>query len=320
MSRRDVVIIGAGKRVQEAVLPVLSRLEDRFSIRRIYSRTGRPLPERPTEKIEHLEVRENDLVYLAVSKDQVPPVLERLAPFTSVDLLMETPVLLFKHFGHADRLKRFRNVWVAEDCACLPCFDAIREALGELVRLEFHHSAYKYHGLATAKVWLGGPRITSARRRKTAPGVVRRTIRFSDDRSAVIDEPRDYATGSLRIEGREGSLSDGENLTPVIQDGACKGFRAKEIVSYLDEDESNLMTPGASVTAMMDDMKRVGLYRMLKRISDGGGGYPLIEALDDMVADYYLDRLGFFHANPLMSIKTGSGAAILRAVTRLVSR
>ena len=75
-----------------------------------------------------------------------------------------------------------------------------------------------------------------------------------------------------------------------------------------------------TVTSRMDDMKRVGLYRMMKRIHEGGGGYPLAEALDDMVADYYLDRLGFFRANPLMSVKTGSGAFLLRTVTRVLMR
>lgn len=326
MSKRNVVIIGAGKRVQEAVLPALAKLEDRFAIRAIYNRSGRPLAEHHTEKIERLEIEEGDLVYLAVGKDQVPRALGLLAPFNAVDLLIETPVLLFKHFAHSDKLKSFRNVWVAEDCACLPCFDAIREAsesgtLGALERIVFHHSAYKYHGLATAKVWLGGPRITGAKRKKTASGAVRRTIRFAGGKSACIDEPRDYATGNLRIEGSEGTLTDSgddANLAPVIQDGACKGFRAGEIVSFLDEEESDLMEPGPSVTSMMDDMKRVGLYRMLKRISDGGVGYPLVEALDDMVADYYLDRLGFFHANPLMSIKTSSGAWLLKAATRIV--
>ena len=75
-------------------------------------------------------------------------------------------------------------------------------------------------------------------------------------------------------------------------------------------------TGGASVTSWMDGMKRVGLYRLLKQ----GEGYPLVEALDDMVADYYLDRLGFYHANFLMSVRSGLGAYLLSAATRILGR
>jgi hypothetical protein len=38
-----------------------------------------------------------------------------------------------------------------------------------------------------------------------------------------------------------------------------------------------------------------------------------------MVIDYYLDRLGFYSANPLMNIRSGPGRLLLRSITRLLS-
>jgi hypothetical protein len=204
------------------------------------------------------------------------------------------------------------------------------EAIGEVKGVIFHHSAYKYHGLATLKTWLSCNKITSAHRKRIKPDITCRYIKFSNKNRGRIYEPRDYSKGSFVIEGSQGSISDSSSgtkgnliLEPILDHAMCKGFRIADITSSMDQDETDLMgriDRDARVTSLMDNMKRVGFFRLLKRIYAGGGGYPLEEALDDMVVDYYLDKLGFYVSSFLMSIKSGLGSFLLKSFTKAIGK
>lgn len=339
-----MLIIGAGKRMQSTALPVLEKLKGHFAIHRIFDKSEMKIRSKEGEyetgrfdEIGRDDVSEADLVYVAVNKEKVPGVLKRLSRFdpARADLLIETPVLLFKHFCFVDLLKRFRNAWVAEDCTRLPCFDVIHDALGrgligELRRVEFHQSAYKYHGLAALKTWLNCTRISSARKGKMGRGLERRELKFANGTSGRMYEPRDYAKGRFVVEGDKGSISDGANgsgdehfLEPLVEGSTCRGFRIGEMTTALSADEMDLMgtmEAGARVTSVMDPMKRVGFYRMLKGMAEGDGGYPAREALDDMVIDYYLDKVRFFRGNPVMSVKSKIGHNLLKTASRVMCR
>ena len=74
---------------------------------------------------------------------------------------------------------------------------------------------------------------------------------------------------------------------------------------------------GAGVTAWMAGMKRVGFLRLLRAIRSGHGAYPLDEAVDDMVVDYHLEKVGRFVANPFTTTRGPLGRFLLRTLTRL---
>lgn len=341
MSPRGVLIIGSGKRVREDALPALQKLEESFTVRGVYARTPkevrageREVAVRSLAELGAEDVAASDLLYLAVSKDAVPAVLAHLAAFdlSGVDLLIDTPVVRFKHFRHVERLSAFRDAWVAEDCSELPFFDTVREVVdsgevGELRRALFDRSAYAYHGLAMARTLLRCDRIGKGRRKRTGPDRWVRCVQLSSGRSAEFHEPRDYSAGRLVLEGTRGSVSDRPGdppgsllLEPVLEDGRCSGFRIGDAVSRLSDDEAELMRgrdPDAGVIARMEDMKRVGFLRLLKRIRDGAGAYPLELALEDMVVDYHLEKLGFWLPSPFTSPRFGLGRFLLRTVTRL---
>ncbi|MBU0754927.1 MAG: hypothetical protein KJ645_07285 [Planctomycetes bacterium] len=298
---------------------------------------GRSYEVYPLKTLDQESLSRTDLIYQAVSKDQVPPVLHQLNRFelAEKDLLIDTPVLCFKHFHHAPKLKQFRNTWVAEDCSALPFFDPIRLALKQnvldgLEEIEFDRSAYKYHGLSSLKSLFGCNTILSARSRKSAGKQRVRTLRFSNGKIGRMIEPRDYALGSVhvrgperkltdRITGREGSLL----LEPIRSGTSWDGFRIAELRVHLEPEEIDLIGSGKeedSIFARMDGMKRVGLFRLFESIHKGEGAYPLVEAMDDMVIDYYLDKVGFYRANPFMSIKSSLGFSLLRILTRMAGR
>jgi len=335
--KKRVLVIGSGKRVREAALPALSRLEGEFELTRIAARTAKELVvgERTFEVVSLDGLDESwiegvDLIYLAVTKDAVPSVLSRLTALnvSGTDMLIDTPVVRFKHYRQVAKLALFRHCWVAEDCTVLPWFDVVRDAvdaglIGELQSVLFHKSAYAYHGVATAKTLLGSLRVKSASRKGG-----KRELRFANGRFAMMIEPRDYSVGHVCITGTSGSISDAEGagdhrLTPIVEGSSWVGFKIGDLERRLDEDEIALLgddDPEKQVTARMDDLKRVGFLRLLRAIRDDRGGYPVEEAIDDMVVDYHLEKVGRFFDNPFTSPRYGLGRLLLSTLTLATGR
>ena len=320
MSVRSVAVFGAGKRVLETALPAFAKLPASFWIHSVWGRTPRIVEAaglkhevRRFEAITAKDLEGVDLVYLCVAKDAVPRVLARLSelePYNR-DLLIDTPVVRFKHFRHAAKARAFRETWVAEDCVELPWMQAALAAVGPLHRVEFDRSAYAYHGVATARALFAARTIPSARRLALPGGLHERTLHFTHNRVARIVEPRDYQAGRLVFVGQGGSLSDAPRpgeaclaLTPELTDGAVTAITAGDVRLRLDAAESGLTVgdpSGASLTARQDAMKRVGFLRLLRRIVAGKGGHSLELGLEDMVVDYFLEKLGRWHSSPLTS-------------------
>ncbi len=336
MAERGVLVVGSGKRVRETALPALQRLEGRFAVRRLFARTrkeieagGRSYPVAPLSELTAGHLEGIDLVYLAVAKDAVPEVLRRVTSLDvrAIDLLIDTPVVRFKHFRHAARARAFRHAWVAEDCVELPWIPAALAAVGPLLRVELERSAYAYHGIATAKALFGATRVRSARRRPLAEGRAERLLSLPGGGVARIVEPRDYSAGRLVFAGQGGTLSDrpapGEGhlaLELELEGGAVRALHAGRTRLPLDSDEAELTRgdpEGASLTARMEAMKRVGFLRLLRRIEAGRGAYPLEQALEDMVVDYQLERLARYVSSPFTSPRSALGRAIFSTLSLL---
>ncbi|MEM7519307.1 MAG: hypothetical protein AAF368_20590, partial [Planctomycetota bacterium] len=157
-----VVLLGCGKRVLEGALPSLRQCTG-LELESIYARSersldveGETLPVRDLAQAKPADLKAAQIIYLAVGKNAVPEVLARLVELeaTHAHLLIETPVVRFRHFRHSKLLSSFARVSVAEDCSTLPWFDTIRAAqaagsLGTIEHVQFDRSAYAYHGVAT---------------------------------------------------------------------------------------------------------------------------------------------------------------------------
>lgn len=337
---RRVAVIGAGKRVVKTALPALQRAASSFTIDAVYARSERDLEVegvtyavRPLAGNEKSALAAVDLVYLAVGKDAVPKVLARLLEHdvARLDLLIDTPVVRFKHFRHAAAIQRFRNGWVAEDCAYLPWLDTVRAACGEdgplgaLRHVRFDRSAYAYHGLATAKALFASDAVVRARRQRVDASRAQRELALVGGGRATIVEPRDYAAGHLVFEGARGTATDRADrgsahaFEPILVAGECRGFRIGDVETRLDTHEIELARgdpPSAGVTARMEAMKRVGFLRLLRAIDAGRGAYALDAGLDDMVVDYWLEKLGFWLATPLTSPRAALGRWLLATASR----
>lgn len=342
---KRVLIVGSGKRVKESALPAFLRARDRFRIAGVFSRTARRITAAgepaesfevaPLEQLDAATLAGADLIYMVVAKDAVPAVLRRIVAHdvSGVDMLIETPVLRFRLLGHLGLLDAFRNTWVSEDCTRLPFFNAVanflaRGAMGPPEQIVLEHSAYAYHGIAIGRALFGANQVTGGRRVREAGGA-RRTVRFDGGGQLEVVEPRDYARGHVLIEGPGGAISDDpasaapHRLTPVVEGGACTGFRVDDATAALTTDERALMgaplagAPPESVTTWMDGMKRVGFLRLLGDVDEGRGAHPLLRAVEDTVVDYHLEKFGRYVATPLTNPASPLARLALRAVTRL---
>lgn len=333
--RKNVLIVGSGRRVLEAALPVFAAAGDRYRVAAICARKartvrygGREYEVVPLDSIQTLEGI--DLVYVAASKPAVPGVLRHLAGLdpSDVDLLVDTPVVLFKHLGHADLALRFRNAWVAEDCVELPWIDLVRRAeqgpLGRLHTLHFERAAWRYHGFAMMKELFSGTAIRSGRRVREAPDRDVFELSFEGDRVARMVEPRDYDHGHFTLVGERASVSDAVTaqegvlqLRMLQEGGAVVGIGLGDDEVRFDETERMLVGTegGETVTSWMEGLKRVGFLRLLRRIDRGDGAWPLIDGLEDMTIEYLLEKTGRYA--PWLGVRRSLLRFVMRAVSRV---
>lgn len=277
-----------------------------------------------------------ELVYLAVSKPVVPRVLERLArcELGSIELLIDTPVLLPKHFRALRLIDGFRSASVPEDCVHLPWLPLVqraigRGAIGALRQIEFDRSAYAYHAHATLKALAGAP-LASARRVRGAGGSATRTLRFENGLTAVLKEPRDYAVGRFRLIGERGCIADYDDGQPstlrlcLARAGAsCIGVQLGEEIEPLDAAESELMgdlPQGIGLTAAHEAQKRVGFLRLLRALAAGREGYAVEDALEDTLSDYALEKLGRWRSTRFTSPRHAPARALLALASRIAGR
>ena len=109
-------------------------------------------------------------------------------------------------------------------------------------------------------------------------------------------------------------------MLPVLANGCVESIRIGDELEALDDAERSL-TSGVlaptTLTACQAAMKRVGLLRLLRAVHAGHGAYPLAAAVDDMVIDYHLEKLGRYVSTPLTNPRAPAAKALLRALTRL---
>lgn len=288
-----VIVIGAGKRVAEDIIPAIETLEPIAYVDSVFATSRKSVfgPKsvhdvEPFKKLTGDKIANAQVVYVAIPPKQLATVLKQLLQHncSHLTLVIDTPAQPLQVFDCA--YSRFRNVVVAEDAAFLPWIDLIVRK-GSVAEIVIDRSGYQYHAAAMAKALAGNPRphIQSTRGRK-------RNIQLSFDTGVRtrIFGPRDYEVGILSVrmtDGTEFSSHPGPTvlqIEPIIDGHFCIGFRLGTETSPLCKAESRLLgrfLPSDTIVSRMLDIKRVGLYRLLKLVIEDKPAYTLEEALDD---------------------------------------
>lgn len=222
--RRGVLIVGAGRRVQNNFLPALRCLADRFEIRGIHSRTPERLHQvakrwgiEAIETLAEADLSRVDVVAVSVPTSQNAPVLRQLlAQAKDLHLVIDTPIAWsFEEKAEIEPLlEEFARVTVTEDYMNFPQFGLVREAarqglIGAVRSLTLFNVGYLYHGLALIRSFCGfAPVLESSRHRLGAYGAVV-SYRFADDFTATVIGPyRRHTTGGLVLEGASGVITE----------------------------------------------------------------------------------------------------------------
>jgi len=228
MKLKKVLIIGAGQRVTQAILPALKHLKNKFSVTDIYSRTEKriqtssaPTQTRKTitslQKVNFLNL---DIIIVAVTPENVPDVLEKLSHYDTkhITLFLDTPVLRIKHLWATRYLTQFYCVLVSEDSIALPNFEIAKKIItsnkiGKLKHIYLFYDAYKYHALALLKTLTTTNYVNIITRRDFRNGFATLNMTFPYGVTATLLEPRNYEAGKFLIIGEKGSIADYELKT-----------------------------------------------------------------------------------------------------------
>jgi glycine/D-amino acid oxidase-like deaminating enzyme len=309
--RASAVIIGAGRRVTEDVLPAFEAAESDYAVSAVFARRRRALFGRlqtyqilPLSELNAEAVKSADIVYVAVPPGEVASVLHLLTTFSCahVRLVLDTPAASYEGVD----LAAFKSVHVAEDSTELPWIELVRRAtkhggpLGPLKRVVCQRSVFRYHGMALIKALCAPPDARAGHISSGFRAFSSLYIKCSEAR-AVIQEPRDYERGRLWIEGERGVASDRAEdgrlgISLKRKDDRCIGFKLGKMEADLSYAESELMgriKAHDTIITRMLDIKRVGLLRLLGKFK-AGEGWTLEDGLNDAAVDARLHRLNFY--------------------------
>ena len=217
-----VLLIGAGRRIQNNFLPVLS-LHESFEVAGVHARRPGPLAlvcdrwgVQAIEKLESVDFADIDIVAMSVPTSENAAVLSalaRLAPEATV--VIDTPIAwnLSELRRTRSLTRQFKRVVVTEDYMNFPTFDLMRRAIagglvGKLQSATLNNIGYLYHGLALVRSFVGLSRVTSAR--LVASEGDSKTVQygFPGGFQATIVGPYRGMDGTIVLEGSSGILSD----------------------------------------------------------------------------------------------------------------
>ncbi|QRM45488.1 GMC oxidoreductase [Rhizobium sp. BG4] len=285
------IVIGAGRRVREDVIPALEAIES-IEIDKVYS-TGlnAVFGEREcyeTASLESLtadQLQQATLVYIAVPPAQLERVLAQVTKSSvrHISLIIDTPAVDTPRIK--SELAKFRQAVLGEDSVLLPWIDALPSEPVRAVRMQ--RSGYRYHAAALARALVGRGEL--AKIKTTSGKRDNMTIAFADTATATIIGPRNYRTGTLELELNGGKVLSSElaaenPIRPLLSGRLCVGFRCGSKAVHLTEQESALLGYfGAqdTVVTRMLDLKRVGLKRLIEATIRGETPYSHEFGLED---------------------------------------
>ena len=157
---------------------------------------------RPLASLTAGDLRRVSWLYLAVPPRTTPDVLELLAKLSvnDINLIIDTPVLLWRQRGAKKHFNKFKRVVVAEDIIHLPWIDTVKEMIGhKITEMIFNQSAYRYHGIALIKELWAVKTFKSVRLTRDKHTSI--VLKNNFNHLARIVEPKDYNVGQMTFVG-----------------------------------------------------------------------------------------------------------------------
>jgi hypothetical protein len=345
-----VLVVGAGRRVQNNFLPALQYLRPDFECVGIHSRTpDRLLPVAERWKVpaifnlQDVDFTDVQAVAISVPTAQNAPVLEKVAQLAPhVSIVIDTPVVWGRREvgACARELRRFPKVLVTEDYMNFPSFTLLRRAvseglIGTLQATTLNNIGYYYHGLALIRSFSGFSKATRTWKGGVGGLSTVTGYKFPGGYQACVIGPyRQHAVGGIMLEGSRGILSDYPSdlkfskpdrpvyiLNRIESEGATVGFT---IAGTEDRYTVDLPEMNAMRSMPLDDTSDLNLergwglmqvFRALRDPSNFNNSYGPKNAFYDSFVSRLAER-GVFRFDPLTLV----GSDTLTAATSLLAR
>jgi hypothetical protein len=271
-AKRRVLLVGAGRRVQNNFLPVLACLSDAFEVRGLHSRTPATLARVADHwhvpaiaSLAKSDLAQFDVVVVSVPTSQNGNVLKQLeANAANLDLVIDTPIAwtMREHAETAPLLEKFRSVTVAEDYMNFPRFSLIRQVvssgiIGELRSVTLYNIGFLYHGLALIRSFVGFDPLLAAWSKPLSGHASVVGYDFVGGFSAAVVGPyRRHTSGGIFIEGSKAIITE----HPIDRDFAAHGKSVYVLSSVMRDgllSGFEIQGDGQVFSVALDDLQRM---------------------------------------------------------------
>lgn len=340
MMQNRIAIVGAGKRVNETILPAILSLDGRVDLVSIHSRTHHEiaLPDGSImESVTSLDphyFEQVGLIIVAVNTNAIRGVLnylEKIPRRANTNLVIDTPPLRLSELRKFNTFKGYKSVCVGEDWVTLSPVKLIQslvssDKIGQLETITLDRMSYRYHGLATLRAISGAQWLKSMQAGKEGGQHNEYEIVTGNNIKCRTVQPRDYKNGVLTVTGSKGWIStrsqdlqgNGHVLTfPQEAKGWLQHTKLNGEVQPIDDVEAYMTTLPFDYlkdNSALNRLKIRGYGRLLESIMQGTPQYDIRDGLYDYLAIAALERLGRFYD---FALPGGAATSLLR---KLVDR
>ena len=335
--RTRVLLVGAGRRARETLIPAIHCASPWIDLVGICARSERELEllggqfRSTTRRLADVDMGSVDAIVVSVATPNVPGLLGELTDRGASGriLMLDTPVLEPRDLGSARKFGQFRQVLASEDNFALPPFVLARQlvtegAIGRLRKIYLFHSGYRHHALAALKQLTGAQRPKRLVIERSSSWSLEVHVSFPGGIRATVFEPRHYDVARTMIVGDKGFIVD----YPLKHARSVRiGYRTTEgrFLGLTTNDEpvpptelDNALAAGLEGAplddpSLMNQLKIRGFMELLSGLSDPSSRfrYQALDAIDDNLSMLFGERLPF--------VPAGRGA-LLRTTARVAAR
>lgn len=340
-----MLVVGAGKRVEETIVPALLGLGDSAEIAGVWARSSRKISFYGGEFTVQTETGPDaydlssiDTVMVAVTRASVPSVLRKLSRFDTghMALMLDTPVLDPGDLGATRWFERFRRVVCTEDSIALPPIAAAKRlidegAVGKVRSVQLFHSGWRNHALASMRYLTGMRKPSRITMSRWNPRWSETRFRFAGGVRASVVQPHIHGNGRVLVVGERGAIvdyrterSDAIEIGYLVEDGIYRGLtvRGEQVGSELDQRFfDNVPRTGIPEPTLDNQFKIRAVMELLAGVHDerSGVSYDPWDAIYDHQCMRLAERLPAFFDIRLPGRRSLFGGA-LRAAARVRRR
>ncbi|MGH2784117.1 MAG: hypothetical protein ACRDJ1_02540 [Actinomycetota bacterium] len=338
-----VLLVGAGKRVEQTAAAALVCLGGLVEVAGLWARSSRKVSfydgaftVQAETTPDAFDLSQVDTIVVAVTRSQVPAVLRSLtrSDTSHIALMLDTPVLDAGRLGATRLFDRFKRVVCSEDSIALPPIATARRlieegAIGRVRSVHLFHAGWRNHAMASIRSLIGMRKPSRITVRRWNEKWSETRFRFPGGVRASVVQPHIHGNGRMLVVGDRGAIVDYETdrseairIGYRLEDGVFRGVTVDGEPAGSELDRrfvENL--PRAIPNPTLDNMFKIrGFMELVAAVHDERSpyAYEALDAIYDHQSMRVAERLPAFVDVPLGGrrslFSTGLRAAAL--VTR----